>query len=206
MTVYGPSVESYDVEDAVRETIRTWIDSYLLDQERKSNGRWGLRQIQRPKSFQLVSDYTADTADRRLPCIAVESAEEALEPAAQGQVNGEWGLNVIVLAKGRQRDETRNTVSAYIAALKLLLFQKGDLDEFADGVLVGGATYDAVPATKAKTVAGARMRIAVTVPNVATRFGGPEDPEPAPPTAPDPDSPEYPAHTATHITVTELED
>jgi hypothetical protein len=206
VTVYGPSITSYDVEDAVRTTLQTWIDSYLLDQERESSGRWALRQIERPKSWQLVTDYHAPTADRRLPCVAIEAQEEDISLGSEGRVTGEFGLNVIVIAKGRSRDETRETVSAYMAAIRLLLLHQGDLDGFAIGTLVGGASTDTVTPAKSKTVAGGTRRIAVMVSAVASAYGGPTEPEPPAPATPDPDSPEYPAHTATHVNVTDLED
>lgn len=199
MTVFGPALVSFDIEDAVRDTLRTWIHDYLGEHERHSP-YWALGQIQRPRSWQLVSDYRDPKADRQLPCIAVESAEEESLPAAGGMVDGEWGFNVTVIAKDNDRDGTRRVVSAYVGAIKRILWQKGSLGGLAADVTVGSVSYDAVNAAKAKTVAGATIRIVVTVPEVASRWGGPNEPTP-PVDPPPPTSPTDPLHTSTNVNV-----
>lgn len=199
MSQYGPAIVSYDVEEAVLATLQEWIHDYLGEHERQSP-YWSLGQIQRPRSWQLVTDYRDADAWRKLPCIAVESAEEASIPNAGGAVDGEWGLTVVVIAKDNDREGTRRLVAGYAGAIKRILWQKGSLGGFATGVTVGDVTYDAMPAPKSKTVAGAEIRIVVTVSDVASRWGGPDEPTPVeepPPVT----SPTDPTHETTNVAV-----
>lgn len=206
MSIYGPIITSSDIEDAVTATLRRWLDTMLGEVERQSNERWGLREIQRPKSWQLVTDYKSNTADRRLPCIAVEAGPEELSYGADGAVNSQMGLTVIVIAKGQTRDKTRETVAGLVTGILLTLHKHGDLDGFAVGTALGAINRDAISPEKAKTVAGTTIAIAVMTDNVASRFGGPIEPdEPAPDPLP-PTSPEDPPHTSTNIDVDPLDD
>ncbi len=121
-------------------------------------------------------------------------------PAAGGSVDGEWGMLVHVIAKDNDREGTRRVVSAYVGAIKRILWQKGSLGGFAVQTEVGVVSRDTVTAAKAQTVAGATIRVGVTVNNVASSWGGPDVPtppvDPVPPT-----SPTDPAHTSTNVNV-----
>jgi hypothetical protein len=201
MSEYGPLITAFDVEEAVRSTLQAWLDTDLGEIERRSGGRWNRRDIQRPRSWQIVTDYRAHTADRRLPCVAVEIGEMEQQPAEEGRIDGAFGLNVIVIAKGSDRDRTRELVSLYEAAIRWCLLKRGTLDSFAAGVILGNTSWDAVPAEQSKTVAGATLRIVVEVAGIANRWGGPEQPDAPPPTPLPPTSPSDPAHTSTTVTV-----
>lgn len=200
-SIYGPIVTAPDIEDAVVATLQRWLDTMLGEVERQSDGRWGLRDIERPKTWEYVSDYTANDAQRRLPCIAVEAGPASRSYTGDGMVNMDLGLNVIVITKGNQRKATRETLEGLVQGVIMVLEKHGDLDGFAIGTVLGDdITRDAVTAAKAKTVAGARIPIMVLAQNVGSRWGGPEDPDepevPLPPT-----SPAYPDHLSTHVNV-----
>lgn len=205
-SLYGPIITSADIEDAVRATLRRWLDTMLGEVERQSDGRWTLRQIARPRSWQLVTDYQASTADRRLPCVAIEAGPEDRTNSADGWVNTEIGMTVVVITKGQDREKTRETLAGLVTGLLMVLERHGDMDGFAVGTAIGDIEQDAIPATQSKTVAGATIRITVIVDHVANRFGGPAEPDDPPPTDLPPTSPEDPAHTSTNVTVAELED
>lgn len=201
MSIFGPIITAPDVEDAVIATLKRWLDTMLGEVERQSNGRWGLRQIERPRSWELVTDYTANNAERRLPCIAVEAGPEDRSYTGDGMVNSQLGLNVIVITRGPQRKQTRETLEGLLTGVLMVLEKHADLDGFAAGTAIGDITRDAVNPDKAKTIAGARIPIAVVVPNVGSRWGGPEEPNDPPPTPLPDESPEYPEHTSTNVAV-----
>lgn len=201
MSSYGPLIAAYDVEEAVRSTLQAWIDTDLGEIERRSGGRWDARDIVRPRSWEVVPDFAVTAADRRLPCVAVEIGEMEPQPAEEGRVDGAFGLNVIVIVKGSDRQRTRELVSAYEAAIRWCLLKRGTLGGFAAGVTIGATSWDAVPAEKSKTVAGANLRIVVEVAEIANRFGGPAVPDDPPPTPLPVTSPTDPAHASTHVTV-----
>lgn len=153
----------------------------------------------------MVTDYRAHSADRKLPCIAIEAGPEAFDYDGNGNVHSEVGLDLIVITKGQDREKTRETLSALMAGMLQVLWKHGDLDGFANGTIIGEPTRDVVPAEKAKTVAGARIPIVVSVSTVASRRGGPSVPdEPAPEPLP-PVSPEWADHTETNLIVSQLD-
>jgi hypothetical protein len=195
VSTYGPIITSSDIEDAVKSTLKRWLDTMLGEVERQSDGRWELRQIQRPKSWQLVTDYKAAAADRRLPCIAVEIGPVSRSYTATGLVNKTAAMTVTVIAKGQDRDKTRETLAG------LVLEKHGDMDGFAAGIVIGDINSDAVGAEKAKTAAGATIPIAVLVEGTLSKRGGPRDPDPPPPSPLPEESPEYPEHTSTNVAV-----
>lgn len=197
---FGPLITSPDIEDAVTATLQRWLPTMLGEVERRSDGRWAVGQVQRPRSWQLVTDYEAPTADRRLPCVAVEYGPQERILGNEGAINSENGLTVYVITKGQDRDKTRETLGALVAAICMVLEKHGDLDGFAVGTEIGTINPDAIAAAKAKTVAGAGIPIAVLVDNVASRWGGPSEPDP-PDEPPPASSPEDPQHTSTNVTV-----
>jgi hypothetical protein len=69
---YGPIITAWTVEQAVRDTLQTWIDTFLGEIERQSSGRWDLRQIRRPRSWFIQSAFH-DIPEKLLPAIHVES-------------------------------------------------------------------------------------------------------------------------------------
>lgn len=200
-SVYGPRVTAYDVEQAVVTTLQQWIDTYLGDNERDSAGRWTLRQITRPRSWQVMTDFHASTAERHIPAIIVESGPMAPELGADGAVHGEWAVTVVVIVKGQDRQKTREQLAEYDDAVRRILWQKGSLGGFAVGTVVGTTRPDAVDADKGKTLAGVEIPAAVIVQDISSRWGGPDVPDP--PTSPlPPTSPTDPLHTSTKVNVT----
>lgn len=199
-STYGPIIEPSDIEEAVRATLQRWLDTMLGEVERQSGTRWGLREIQRPRTWHMVTNYRASAADRRLPCVAIEVGPIARSYTGDGLVNKEVGLDLIVITKGQDREKTRETLSALVTGIELVLEKHGDLDGFAAWTLVGDIEPDVIQAEKAKTVAGARIPIVVGVNATLSKRGGPAEPDPPEVDLP-PDSPEYPDHTETNIAV-----
>lgn len=200
-SIFGPLIVSTTVEQAVEDTLKRWIDTYLGEVERRSAGRWRLRQITRPRSWEVHSDVH-QTSDRQLPAVVVESAELDRDRDADS-VDGQWGITVTAYAKGTNRRNTRATVAAYEAAISLILEHKGSLGGIAQATIVGGSRFDAVPSQRDKTLAGAEVRIAVFVPSIAGRRGGPDVPDAPPPTQLPETSPTDPERTSINVTFQE---
>jgi hypothetical protein len=57
---------------------KAWIDTLLGEVERQSDGRWDLRQIRRPRSWFIASEFH-DIPEKLLPAIHVESAAKDLD-------------------------------------------------------------------------------------------------------------------------------
>lgn len=204
MSTYGPIVSAWTVEQAVRDTLQAWIDTFLGEIERQSAGRWDLRQIRRPRSWFIQSAYH-DITEQQLPAIHVESASKTTRGTGGGQVDGEWAMMVQGVVKGQNRESSRELLGLYEAACSVILEKHGDLGGVASGTSLSGARYDLIPPDRDRTLVGFEIPIVVSVDHIADRFGGPANPDPPPPTDLPPTSPSDPAHASTTVTVSSLE-
>lgn len=204
MSVIGNIVTAWDVEQAVKATLQTWLDSYLTDCERQSNGRWAIRSLSRPphpvQSWEIVSEYH-DIPGRILPAISIESRTMATAPdiEAEGDVTGRWAISVQALVKNKNRGLLRDELSMYEAAIRTILMHKGGLGGFADGTVLGPSNLALIPPDRDRTLAGCEVPIVVIVPQTNLRTGGPDTPDDPPPVAPPPTSPTDPDHVSTHV-------
>jgi hypothetical protein len=198
---YGPIVSAWDVEQAVRDTLKAWIDTFLGEKERQSAGRWSPRQIQRPRSWFIQSAFH-DIPEQLLPVIHVESATKTSRHADGGRVDGQWAMNVQGVVKGRNRQTSREMLGLYEACCSVILEKHGDLGGIASGVTLSGARYDLISPDRDRTLVGFEIPIIVSVDHIADRFGGPTAPDSPAPTPLPVTSPSDPAHTSTHVIVT----
>ena len=207
MSVIGNIVTAWDVEQAVKTTLQTWLDTYLTDCERQSNGRWAIRGIQRPpdpeQSWEIVSEYT-DIPAKILPAISIESSAMATDPEieAEGDVTGRWSITVQTVVKGQNRPHSRDIASMYEAAIRTILMHKGGLGGFADATVVGRSNFTLIPASRGKTLVGCEVPLTVIVPQTNLRTSGPEEPDDPPPVDPPPTSPTDPDHLSTNVSIT----
>lgn len=208
---YGPIVTAWTVEQAVRDTLAAWIDTVLGEYERQSDGRWDLRQIRRPRSWFIQSEFH-DIAEKHLPSIHVESASKDLTHENASEVGATFPMVVqgVVKAGGQvqhvsgpdtPREMVRELNAAFEWACTWILDNKGDLGGVAAATIVEGARYDLVPPERDKTLIGFEIPIIVAVDRVHARGGGPAQPD-DPPSAPLPEtSPSDPVHESTTVTV-----
>lgn len=207
MSIYGPIITAWQVEQAVKATLQAWLDTYLGELERQSAGRWALRSIDRPpdavKSWEIVSEYH-DIPGKMLPAISIESPGMAADPVieAEGEVTTSWLINVQAVVKGKNRGLARDLLSMYEAAIRKIFFDKGGLGGFADGTVVGRSNLSLIPPDRDRSLVGCEVPLTVIVPATNLRVSGPDTPDDPPPTPLPPTSPEDPSHLSTHVTVT----
>lgn len=199
---YGPIVTAWTVEQAVRDTLQAWIDTILGEQERQSSGRWDLRQIRRPRSWFIQSEFH-DLPEKLLPAIHVESSRVVFEHADDGWVNGDFTMAVQGVVKSQSRDLSRELNAIFEAACRVILEKKGDLGIGAV-VSVEEASFDLVPPDRDRTLMGFEIPVIVSVSHITNRFGGPETPDDPPPDPLPPTSPEDPEHETTTVAVSAL--
>lgn len=206
MSIVGSIVTAWDVEQAVKATLQTWLDTYLTDCERQSGGRWAIRSIRRPpnpeQSWEIVSAYH-DIPGRILPAISIESGAMATDPdvEAEGDVTGRWAITVQAVVKGKSRGLARDVLSMYEAAIRTIFQQKGSLDGFADGTVLGRSNLNLIPPDRDRTLVGCEVPLTVIVPQTNFRGPGPEEPDPTPDPPPI-SSPDDPNHTSTNVVLT----
>jgi hypothetical protein len=208
-SIWGPIVSPLDVEQAVKTTLQTWVDSALTEMERQSD-MWAIRQVPRPVSWEVVTDIDDidDWPDDQLPAVVVESAGKASDPeyGPEGEVDGQFAIDVTVVYRGSgklvDRELTRRIVVTLATAVELVLLKQPGLGGLASAAFLGAIEFDIASPTKPRTLSGAQVPVVVLVAEVANRNGLPDEPDPPAPTDPPADSPEYPDHTSTHVTVT----
>lgn len=203
MSTFGPIVSVWTVEQAVRDTLQAWIDTFLSEVERQSGGRWDPREITRPRSWFIQSAFDQVPAGK-LPAIHVESASLDREHADGGRVHGTYPMVVRGLVKGQNRALSREILGVYEAVCAVILDKHGDLGGFASGVAVEGSRFDLVPPDREQTLLGFEIEIVVSVDDIANRFGGPSSPDDPAPTPPPVTSPEDPDHLSTSVIVSQL--
>lgn len=200
---FGPIVSAWTVEQAVRDTLKAWIDTFLSELERQSSGRWDPREITRPRSWFIQSAFH-DVPAKLMPVVHVESAALVRDHGDGGRVHGTYPMVVQCLVKGQTRELTRETMGAYEWAVATILEKHGDLDGVATGTSVGGTRFDLVDSSREMTLLGFEVEIGVSVADIASRFGGPAVPDDPAPTPPPVTSPEDPAHVSTTVVVSGL--
>lgn len=211
MSVWGEIVTPLDVEAAIKTTVRTWLDSALTDLERRSPD-WAIREIPRPKSWEVVTDIDEieDWPDHALPAVIVESTGRETDPeyGADGEVDGAFAMNVTTIYRGSgkhvNRERNRRIVVMLATAVELVLIKAPDGFGIGASAVLGATDYDIASPTKPRTLSGAQTEIVVLVGHVANRFGLPAEPDP-PDQPPPAESPEDPLHTETNVAVTTFE-
>lgn len=182
--VFGPLVTDEDIQVAVRDTIKDWLETYLAAIERHV----GLepRSLPLPRSYVLEdSDQLRKGPEDQLPCIAILAPGTARAPEMDGEGNYRAAvvISVSAIVSAGGLDSQANTsrlAKRYRKALEMLLVQQGSLGGFATAtVFKGWSTNDLKPEDN-RTIAAGMNLFEVLVPNVVQRGAGlkapPEDP------------------------------
>lgn len=168
---FGPITSVDQLCEAVLATLREpplpasnypLLAYYLAEKERQA----GLdeRSLPLPKSWvtDIVNDD--DPPEQELPRVVVYSAGLANTPVKRGgglyEVTFSVGVGVVL--RGGKRDETRQRLSAYVAALRTCVLQNGPtgIDAWVEWLDEGYATRDA---SNRRTLGGGEVSFEMTV-------------------------------------------
>lgn len=119
-------VTSIDVDEAVLDTLRTWIPTYLTKIEDERGLSPGYLDRPKPGSYDNVID-DEQFPDYAVPSIIVTTAQTEGEPEQDGNGNyyAAWNVVVSAIVKGRNKKETRNLASWFEACVRRALVQQG---------------------------------------------------------------------------------
>lgn len=179
MSIIGRIVLPQHVKNAVAETMRAYIETYLAEVERQE----GLD----PRSLPVPSEGAYLTRDDdRLeresedsgPTVIIMTPGTAATPAVDGdgEFRARWAVNVAVIAEARDEESTSDLAGYYAGVVRALLVQQGSLMGFAGGTTWKGERYGALPADASESIATAINVFEVEVSGVVTRGAGPRDP------------------------------
>lgn len=207
MSEFGAILDYGQVENAVRDVILAWIDTYLIAVEREND--IAPRTITRPRSWKVL-DLLELTPEQNLPAVYVISGGDEEDPRVEADRSetAQLSMGVIMVGKDTNRDSTRVLARRYGAALATLIDHKA----YLAGVQLAStprqlfderANYSRGLNKPAFVMAEAHVTFTVTVPGIRVRGGGPGTPFPAPvPGVAPPANPVDAEHTSTHVTIT----
>lgn len=114
---YGPLLAFTDVEDAVLDHYRLWMDLWLAARERKLDLTYGT--IARPRSYIVKQTFTALPGEERTPIVIAVSDGLQDEPVRRGdghyEVRFRFGIVGVVL--GSDNIKSRAMAGHYQSAL-----------------------------------------------------------------------------------------
>jgi hypothetical protein len=186
--VFGPLIDTHDVEVAARDTLQLWLPEYLAWAERKK----GLppRSLPAPKSWVTSSELEV-WRDQPPPTVLLLSTGLAEPPEKDGRRNyrAKWALGVAVVVNAHKRVAADRLAKLYVATLRAVFLHKQSLGGFAEGVEWVGEDVDVLPKQGNTQRAAGQAVLRIDVRDVVGGQGhGPEtprpDPWPEPPDAP----------------------
>jgi hypothetical protein len=196
----GPFVTGGDVEEAVIETLKDWLPSYLADGERKHG--WEVGSTPEPRGWALTGRDLQKFPSDQLPAIVVMAGGIILTPRKEGMGNGvltaTWGVDVGAIFNAAWGRSSRAHAQLYVRAIQLVLSQRplGDLAATADW---RGEVYDEIDFPSSRTYSAAVASFNIEVRDVAWANGGP------PPLVEPPEDPTQPLDPWTPVVETDTE-
>jgi hypothetical protein len=183
-TLFQPIFVGAVLEQAVIDTIKMWIPTYLREVERLTGRQMG--DIPVPRSYTTRKIFEKFVEDQT-PTIIVVSPGTADEPKMEGDghYRAEWGLGVGAVVSTSTQETTNLVAKVYGAAIRAIILQQASLGGIASGVRWMDESYDDLPSDDSdRTLGSAALYFRVEVDDVVNRFAGPNsvyfpaDPDP----------------------------
>jgi hypothetical protein len=181
--IFGPIFDGSQLTRSVIETLKLWFPTYIREIELQRGYTPG--EIQPPKTY--AERWVFDSyPDDKIPAVVVvcPGMAEAPHSDGDGTVNGWWALGVGIIAAASTEDNSERLAKIYGAAARLILNQKGWLDEAAEynGIEILDETFANIPdIEQARTMRSANVIARVQVLNMWNKYGGPAIPDPPDP-------------------------
>ena len=187
---FGLLLDADLIEDAIREKIKVWMNTYLLEVEFQRQLDPG--SIPRPKSYLVAEEVDRELGDN-LPSIIIASPGLASQPVKEGDgyYRATWNvaLGVVVSAGGQDsRTNTKRLLRRYTSALRLLMLQKRNIfDTYTSGpdidenfevidIVWMDESYDRLDFEDGQTMAAGEVLFEIEISNVANNRLGPKNP------------------------------
>ena len=144
--VFGPIFDGSLLTRAIIATLKLWMETYIREIEYQRG--WTIGEIPLPKTY--VERWAFDSyPDDKMPAVVVVSPGMTEHPRrdGDGMMNGWWAFGVGVIAAASTEDNSERLAKTYGAAARLILSQKGSLDEswYFNGTDILDETYTDLP-------------------------------------------------------------
>ena len=168
-STYGPFFGGTAVQEAVYNTLGTWLPAYIAEMNRQLGGN----------ILKDVTEYRHRPEFRTLP-KSVECAILVIVPGTaqtpktyQEFIRANWRVEVDVFIYGtKDWQETQALTNAYATAVRACLIQQRGLNGFAETTKWIGETYLEGEHSATRTTGLAKIDLEVTVGNNVTPYAG----------------------------------
>lgn len=174
--VFGTTVSTDEVEDAVLAQLQEWFPTYLAWTEQRK----GLdpHALPVPRSWNVMPDVEK-WPEYQLPAIIVVSPGTTQDPVrrSRGIYRATYGISVAWYISASDQDSTRLLNRYYAGLIRTLLLQQKPVvnDELCTTVWTD-EDLDALPTLDSRTIATGRNVFDLTVDHVVESEAGPRTP------------------------------
>jgi hypothetical protein len=169
----GPVITGADVERAVLDTLKLWLESYLRECEHRRGEPVGA--LPAPRGWLVTGRGLEKFTSDQLPCVIVMSGGIVVKPtphAYPGALTCVWHLDVGTIWNAAWGTLSREHAQLMVRAMTLTLLQRplGDLAAVVDFT---GERYDELDFAETRTYSAAVAQFTVEVEEALWRDGGP---------------------------------
>lgn len=172
---YGEMLDGDDVENAVEDTLRKYMNDYLGRWERKKGREVGL--VKRPDMYPRnnAEDF-ASWPGHDFPVVLLVSPGLTQPPVKHVDViSTQWFVGVAAIALAGTREEASAISRGIGSACRSILLHHGGLLGFASGVTYVDERYDDLEIDDSRSIMASKLIFYVDVDRTADRMGGPPD-------------------------------
>jgi hypothetical protein len=164
---YGRILTGGDVRGAVRDTIRTWLPTYIAEVTRQTG-----RDLPTIRSY--GSGIPNEFPDGYLPGIIVVAPGLVAEPTrtGDGRYDAIWAVGVSVVTADTDREVAYAQAEDFTAALRALLVQQASLGGLADGIDWVTEEVSEVAGTTERSIHAGILEFNITFRGVTDAFAG----------------------------------
>lgn len=135
---FGDALDADTIEQALRQSIETWLPAWLAHEERRKG--WPAGRLPRPRSWPVVSEFWETPRDQRPSVTLVSSGTTgAPQKITPDQWRRTWRFGLAVAIAGRDESEARRLAAPYLIAAANAAITDQSLGGVVEGVRVSGA-------------------------------------------------------------------
>jgi hypothetical protein len=206
MSAYGPSFDDDDLHNALNVFSRAWFPGYIAEiGQRKGFERKDL------KPFKSISNLKSfdHWPEKQLPALIFYIPQTLAKPVKRGngQYQVDFQVGAGVLVKGRDQDQTRKLLSAYMTAVVMMFLQHSSLspdgtsaNRVAESIEWLGNDYDTLGDESSRTIQGGVVNLGISISHAVDSNTGLSIPPPDPLVTP----PEFGTVETVEVAVQEL--
>jgi len=180
-SVFGAMLSASQIEDAVTATLQKWYPTYLAEQARRLS--ISPNSLPAPQNYTNRNSFDAEQGEKipKVVVIAPGIIEVPLHDGA-GFYRAVWRVGVGIATAAKDEQSSNMLVKAYGAATRGLVMNKTAHEARKNGVTITTVRwieeeYPDIPIPSQHMLyKAASLYFAMDVDNVASRFGGPDEP------------------------------